>query len=126
MWRDPNPVPPWDYCEKNSAKIDASLKGLYERIKEGKVLDDALKQVVARAIEKKNELDRQRTVMLARRSDLEALAREKEACDIKVSQCCHPDVHVKIKECRTVVSALREKVRFYEDRKSGEIATGAY
>lgn len=114
------------FCENNGLKIEASLKDLYGRIKEGKVLDKALKEVVARAIEKKNDLEQRRRLMLARRTDLEVLAQEKEACFIKVSQICHPDVHIKIKESKTIVSKPRMKVRFYEDRKTGEIVSGAY
>ncbi len=114
------------FCEENIAKIEGVLKTLHTRIKEGKNIDEKTKDVVARAVEKKNDLERRRSVMIARRSDLLALAREKETCEIKVSQTCYQDVFIKIKECKTVVTKPRTKVRFYEDRKSGEVAAGTY
>ena len=115
-----------DFCEKNVAKIESSLKALHARMKEGKALDEGLKEVVPRAVEKKKNLEWRRAVMLARRADLQAQAREKETCNVKISQTCHQDVLIKIKDFKTVVTKPRSKVRFYEDRKAGEIAAGAY
>ncbi|MBN1577115.1 MAG: DUF342 domain-containing protein [Chitinispirillaceae bacterium] len=115
-----------DFCEKNVAKIESSLKELHTRIKEGQKLDEGLKQVVSKALEKKDEIEQQRSVMLSRRSDLQAQSRENETCYVKISQTCYQDVFIKIKEYKTLVTKPRGNVRFFEDRKNGQLAAGAY
>lgn len=115
-----------DFCERNVAKIESSLKALHARINEGKTIDEGVKQVVPRAVEKKKDLEQRRAVMLARRADMSAQSREKETCQVKISQTCYQDVLIKIKDYKTVVAKPRSKVKFYEDRKAGEIAAGAY
>jgi uncharacterized protein (DUF342 family) len=64
--------------------------------------------------------------MIAKRNDLSQQSQERDVCCIKVKQTCYPDVCIKIKEYKTLVSKPRDNVRFYEDRKAGEIAVGAY
>ncbi len=115
-----------EFCEKNIVKIDNSLKALYNRTKTGQPLDQGLREIVSKAVEKKTDLEQRKTVMLAKRDDLLVQSQEKEACYVKVSQICHPDVFVKIKEHKTVVAKAKGKVRFFENRKTGEIETGAY
>jgi uncharacterized protein (DUF342 family) len=115
-----------DFCEKNIAKIEDSLKVLYGRLQAGQTLDKGMKQVVFKALEKKKDLEQRRAVMLAKRTDLYEQSREIDSCYVKVKQTCYPDVYIKIKEYKTLVSKPRDNVRFYEDRKAGEIAVGVY
>jgi uncharacterized protein len=115
-----------DFCKKNVRKIEESLRPLLDKIKSGEGIPAAMKGVVAKAIEKKKSLEQQLAIMIAKRSDLYEQSLEKDVCYVKVSQTCFPDVMIKIKELRKNITALRENVRFYEDRKTGEIAVGAY
>jgi hypothetical protein len=115
-----------EFCERNLTKIDDCLKTFYGRMKSGRPLDDATKQIVAKTLEKKKDLEQRRTVMLAKRTDLFAASRERDACFVKVKQICFSDVTIKIKEYKTVVSKMRENIRFFEDRKAETIAVGAY
>ncbi len=115
-----------EFCSKSVNKIEESLKALYDRVKAGRTLERGMKNVVAKALEKKKDLEQHRDVMLAKRTDLSAQSREKDLCYVKVKQTCFPDVLIKIKEYKTIISKPRDNVRFYEDRKAGEIAAGAY
>jgi uncharacterized protein len=115
-----------DFCRKNIRKIEEILRPLSNKIKTGEGLPASMKSIVVKAMEKKRSLERQQEIMIAKRSDLYRQSQEKDACYIKVSQICFPDVMIKIKEYKKGITAVRENVRFYEDRKSGEIAAGAY
>jgi uncharacterized protein len=115
-----------EFCERNILKIDDCLKTFYGRMKSGQPMTDATKQVIAKTLEKKKDLEQRRAVMFAKRTDLFAQSRERDACFVKVKQICFPDVTIKIKEYKTVVSKTRENVRFFEDRKTEAIAVGAY
>jgi hypothetical protein len=115
-----------EFCRTNIDKIEDSLKALDGRAKEGRTLEPGMKRVVDKALEKKKELEQRRAVMIAKRNDLSQQSQERDVCCIKVKQTCYPDVCIKIKEYKTLVSKPRDNVRFYEDRKAGEIAVGAY
>jgi uncharacterized protein (DUF342 family) len=114
------------FCERNIMKIDDSLKTFYSRMKSGQPLSDATKQAIAKTLGKKKDLEQRRAVMFAKRTDLCAQSLERDACFVKVKQTCFPDVTIKIKEYKTVVSKARENVRFFEDRKAEAIAVGVY
>jgi uncharacterized protein (DUF342 family) len=115
-----------DFCKKNIVKIEESLRPLLDKIKSGEGISSGMKGVIPKALEKKKSLDHQRAIMIAKRSDLYEQSQEKDVCYVKVSQACYPDVMIKIKDLKKSVTAIRENVRFYEDRKTGEIAVGAY
>jgi uncharacterized protein (DUF342 family) len=115
-----------EFCKKNIRKIEESLRPLLNKIKSGEDLSSGMKGMIAKALEKKKSLDHQLVIMIAKRSDLYEQSQEKDVCYVKVSQACYPDVMIKIKEFKKSVTAVRENVRFYEDRKTGEIAVGAY
>jgi len=115
-----------EFCKKNIRKIEESLRPLIDKIKSSEGISSGMKGMISKALEKKKSLDRQLAVMIARRSDLHEQSQEKDVCYVKVSQACFPDVMIKIKELKKSVSAVRENVRFYEDRKTGDIAVGAY
>jgi len=114
------------FCERNIQKINEGLKVFLNRVKAGSTMNDSMKQVVAKTVEKKKDLEQRRTVMFAKRSDLFAQSRERELCYVKVKSTCFPDVYLKIKEFKTVVSKSRGNVRFFEDKKTEAIATSAY
>jgi uncharacterized protein len=115
-----------EFCERNVLKIDDSLKTFYSRMKSGQPMSDGTKQVIAKTLQKKKDLEQRRAIMFAKRTDLFEQSRERDACFVKVKQTCFADVTVKIKEYRMVVSKERNNVRFFEDRKSETIAVGAY
>ena len=115
-----------EFCERNILKIDDSLKTFYSRMKSGAPMTDATKQVVAKTIEKKKDLEQRRTIMFAKRTDLFEQSRERDACFVKVKQTCFADVTIKIKEYKTVVTKERNNVRFFEDRNAEAIVAGAY
>jgi hypothetical protein len=115
-----------EFCKKNIHKIDESLRPLLNKIKSGEDLSSGMKGMIAKALEKKKSLDHQLVIMIAKRSDLYEQSQEKDVCYVKVSQACYPDVMIKIKEFKKSVTVVRENVRFYEDRKTGEIVVGAY
>jgi hypothetical protein len=115
-----------EFCGRNILKIDDGLKTFSNRLKSGQPMSDATKLVVAKTLEKKKDLEQRRTVMLAKRTDLFTASRERDICFVKVKQICFPDVTIKIKEYKTVVSKMRENVRFFEDRKAEAVAVGAY
>jgi hypothetical protein len=115
-----------EFCERNVLKIDDSLKTFYSRMKSGQPLSDGTKQVIAKTLQKKKDLEQRRAIMFAKRTDLFEQSRERDACFVKVKQTCFSDVTVKIKEYKMVVSKERNNVRFFEDRKSETIAVGAY
>jgi uncharacterized protein len=115
-----------EFCKKNIRKIEETLLPLFNKIKSGESLPESMKPMIAKAIEKKKNLGRQQEIMIAKRSDLYKQSQEKDACYIKVSQNCYPDVTIKIKEYKKVIPAVRGNVRFYEDKKTGEIAVAAY
>jgi uncharacterized protein (DUF342 family) len=115
-----------EFCKKNIRKIEESLLPLLNKIKASEGISTGMKSMISKALEKKKALDHQLVIMIAKRSDLYEQSQEKDVCYIKVSQACYPDVMIKIKELKKSVTAVRENVRFYEDRKTGEIAVGAY
>jgi len=115
-----------EFCERNILKIDDSLKTFYSRMKSGQPMTDATKQVIAKTIEKKKDLEQRRAIMFAKRTDLFEQSRERDACFVKVKQTCFADVTIKIKEYKTVVTKERNNVRFFEDRNAETIAVGAY
>ena len=115
-----------DFCKKNARKIEESLRPLFNKIKSGESLPEFMKPMVAKAVEKKKSLERQQEVMIAKRSDLYKQSQENDACFVKVSQVCYPDVTIKIKDLKKGITAVRGNVRFYEDKKTGEIAVAAY
>ena len=115
-----------DFCQKNIRKIDESLRPLFIKIKAGEALAAPMKSIVAKTLEKKKNLQLQQEIMIAKRSDLFELSQEHDACYVKVSHACYPDVVLKIKDLRKTITAIRENVRFYEDKKAGEIAATAY
>jgi uncharacterized protein len=115
-----------EFCRKNVRKIEESLRPLFNKVKSGEGITDSMKPMIAKAIEKKKNLERQQEVMIAKRSDLLRQSQELDACFVKVSQACYPDVMIKIKEYKKGITAIRENVRFYEDKKTGEIAVAGY
>jgi uncharacterized protein len=115
-----------EFCERNILKIDDSLKTFYSRMKSGAPMNDGTKQVVAKTIEKKKDLEQRRTIMFAKRTDLFEQSRERDACFVKVKQTCFADVTIKIKEYKTLVTKERNNVRFFEDRNAEAIVAGAY
>jgi uncharacterized protein len=115
-----------NFCKKNVGKIEESLRPLFTKIKSGEPLPASMKSMIAKVIEKKKSLERQQEIMVAKRSDLCGQLQEHDACHIKVSQVCYPDVMIKIKDLKKGITAVRENVRFYEDKKTGQIAVAAY
>jgi uncharacterized protein len=114
------------FCEQNIHKIDEALKALAVKFKPGAPLPPAMKQPMAKALEKKRDLERRMTTVQAKRSDLQKASLEKDRCFVKVRDACYSDVSIKIKELKTIVTQVRMHVRFYDDRKTGEIGVGAY
>ena len=115
-----------EFCKKNIRKIEESLLPLLNKIKASEGISTGMKSMISKALEKKKALDHQLVIMIAKRSDLYEQSQEKDVCYIKVSQACYPDVMIKIKEFKKSVTVVRENVRFYEDRKTGEIVVGVY
>jgi uncharacterized protein (DUF342 family) len=115
-----------EFCRTNIDKIEDSLKALYGRAKSSQTFDPGMKRVVDKALEKKKDLEQRRAVMIAKRNDLSLQSQERDACYVKVKQTCYPDVYIKIKEYKTLVSKPRDNVRFSEDREARGIAVGAY
>jgi uncharacterized protein (DUF342 family) len=114
------------FCEQNIRKIDEALKALAVKLKPGAPLPQAMKQPMVKALEKKRDLERRMATVQAKRADLRKASLEKDRCFVKVKDTCHPDVSITIKELKTVVAKSRDHVRFYDDRKTGEIGVGAY
>jgi uncharacterized protein (DUF342 family) len=114
------------FCKANVSKIEDSLKTLAVRMKTNGELSDAMKRVVEKALEKKKDLEERLSIMVAKRADLYEQAQSGDECLIKVKRRCYPDVTIKIKEFKMVVTKSRDNVRFYEDVENGEIAVGVY
>jgi hypothetical protein len=89
-------------------------------------MQPAMQQPLLKAIEKKRDLLQRMAMMQAKRSDLQKASLESGPCYIKVRDTCYPDVNIKIRELKTVLTVPRQHVRFYDDTKAGEIAIGAY
>jgi hypothetical protein len=115
-----------DFCRQNTAKIEDSLKTLAVSVKPNVQISDAMKQVIEKALAKKKDLEQRMTIMNAKRSDLHEQGQNPEICFLRVKYRCYPDVTIKIKEHKMVMSKSRDHVQFYEDREAGEIAVGAY
>jgi uncharacterized protein len=114
------------FCKQNIQKINEALKALAGKFNTGAPLPQAMKQPMVKALEKKRDLERRMASVLAKRADLKKASLEKERCFVKVKDTCYPDVSIKVKEIKTVVTKSRDNVRFYDDRKTGEIGVGAY
>jgi uncharacterized protein (DUF342 family) len=114
------------FIRNNLRKIEESLRPVFTKLKAGEPLPASIKPLVAKAIEKRKDLELQVSVMSAKRLDLLGQLQEPGSCFIKVSQTCHADVVIKIRELRKSVTSDRENVRFYEDKKNNEIAVAAY
>jgi uncharacterized protein (DUF342 family) len=114
------------FCDQNIQKIDEALKALAGKLKAGAPLPPAMKQPMVKALEKKRDLKLRMATVLAKRADLKKVSLEKERCFVKVKDTCFLDVNIKIKEFKMLVAKSRDNVRFYDDRKTGEIGVGAY
>jgi uncharacterized protein (DUF342 family) len=114
------------FCEQNIHKIDEALKALAGKLKSGAPLPQAMKRPMTKAIEKKRDLELRMASVLAKRADLQKASLEKDRCFVKIKDACYTDVSIKIKELKTIVAQARTHVRFYDDRKTGEIGVGAY
>jgi hypothetical protein len=115
-----------DFCRSNIRKIEESLRPLLNKLKSGETLPKPMQSMVGKALEKMKSLEQQMVIMIAKRSDLYEQSQEHDVCYVKVSQICYPDVMIKIKELKKSITAVRENVRFYEDKKAGEIGVAAY
>lgn len=114
------------FCRMNASKIEDSLKTLAARVKTNEQLSEGMKQVVVKALEKKKDLEQRMAIMLAKRSDLCEQGQNPDICFLRVKFRCYPDVTIKIKEYKMILSKARDHVQFYEDRQADEIAIGAY
>jgi uncharacterized protein (DUF342 family) len=115
-----------EFCKTNIHKIEESVRPFLSRIKAGETVAPAMKGILSKAVEKKKALDRQLEIMLAKRSDLSEQSKDGDAAYVKVSALCYTGVMIKIKDFKKNVTAVRENVRFYEDKKAGEISVSAY
>lgn len=115
-----------DFHRAGVKKIDETLRAVSDALGKDQPLAPGRRKLVKRALAKKNELEQRLKVMFAKKSDLVALSKTQDVCFVKVSKTCFPDVYMKIRGQMILVSEKRENVRFYEDRKDGEIKTGAY
>jgi uncharacterized protein (DUF342 family) len=114
------------FIKANIRKIEESLRPLFKKIKFGEAVPESMKPLVAKAVEKRKNLERRVEVMAAKRSDLSRHSQECDSCIVKVSHACYPDVMIKIKEMKKSMTSARENVRFYEDKNTGDIAVSAY
>jgi hypothetical protein len=114
------------FCEQNVRKIEDALKAVAGKLGPGGAMQPAMQHPLLKAIEKKRELLQRMAMMQAKRSDLQKASLESGPCYIKVRDTCYPDVSIKIRELKTVLTVPRQHVRFYDDTKAGEIAIGAY
>jgi hypothetical protein len=115
-----------EFCKTNIRKIEESIRPFLSKIKAGETVAPAMKGVLSKAVEKKKALDRQLEIMIAKRSDLNEQSKDGDTCYVKVSNSCYSGVMIKIKDYKKGVAAIRENVRFYEDKKTGEIGIAPY
>lgn len=115
-----------DFCEQNVRKINAALKTLAIKLASGTELTPSLKNSMQKALDKKRELEQRRKRVLSKRNDLQKTALEIDRCFIKVKDTCYADVTIKIKEFRLVVTKERNRIKFFDDLKAGDIVTSSY
>ena len=114
------------FCKQNIHKLDEVLLPISAKVNASAPIRPEMKALLIKALEKKKDLNRRMVTITAKRSDLQRLSLDRETCFVKVLETCYPDVSIKIKDLKTIVIKSREHVRFFDDRKTGEIGSGAY
>jgi hypothetical protein len=107
-------------------RIETTLKTTVEALRDRPEELKARGPLIRKAMTRKEQLQKRLSTVEARRHDLIRQGKEQDACFVKVSKTCYPDVNLKIRDTRMNVTSRRDNVRFYEDRKAGKIAAGAY
>ena len=114
------------FCEENIRKIDDSLKFLNMKLDPGEPIPQALRQPMKKAMTKRRDLEKRKTMVGVKKSDLQKNSMEKGPCFIKVKDTCYTDVKIRIKELFTNVAMARQRVRFFCDERLKEIGAGVY
>lgn len=112
--------------QRNVTKIETTLRTTVEALRDQPEELKARGPLIKKAMAKKEQLQKRLSTVRAKRDDLIRAGKEQDVCFIKVSKTCYPDVNMKIRDHRKNVTSQRDNVRFYEDRKAGTIAAGAY
>lgn len=114
------------FCEKNVDKITGALRTIVGKLLPGNELPAHMKQPMAKAIEKKHDLEQKMLTMRAKRSDLQCTFVEMGTCFVKVKDTCFTDVTIKVRDPKLLVNRVMKGVRFFEDRKSGIVKANSY
>jgi hypothetical protein len=114
------------FCEENMGKIDTALKPILDLSRTNPQAFKNRKDLIAKTLQKRKELEESHKIMVVKRDHLYSQLNIKDACFIKVSQICYPDVFIRIRKSKMHVRKEMQNVRFYEDAKEGVIKTGAY
>jgi hypothetical protein len=115
-----------DFCIQNNEKIDQVLKPLVDTMKKNPGALKEKSSIIKQCIQKKKELQVRKRDMNIRRKQLLEQLKEKDVCFIKVKKNCYPYVTIKIKEHRMFIKRRYQNIRFFENRKEGEIGIGPY
>jgi len=114
------------FVEGNILKIDMALRPVLDLMKTQPNALEGKKEVIRKTLEKKKDYDLQKKTMIAKIEELKARLTEQEPCFVKVNLTCYPDVQIKIKENKTVITKRMDHKTFYEDREAEEVKASAY
>lgn len=114
------------FFNENLKKIDNTLKPILKRMKSDPNNQKYNNALVKSTIDKRKELASTLRIMEAKKKHLQEQLEIEGVCFVKVKHTCFGDVHITIKDLKFNNAYKRENVRFYEDRKEGEVKTGAY
>ena len=114
------------FFNENLKKIDNTLKPILKRMKSDPNNQKYNNALVKSTIDKRKELASTLRIMEAKKKHLQEQLEIEGVCFVKVKHTCFGDVHITIKDLKFNNAYKRENVRFYEDKREGEIKTGAY
>ena len=114
------------FCGENIEKIDRALKPVLAAAKANTDNIQGRNAVIRKTLKKRAELEEQLRIIKAKRAHLEEQLFAENACFVKVSMICHPDVFINIRKLKMRVTVRREHVRFYEDARENRGCSCGY